>query len=137
MASSHYFDRSPDAGSRRRSVTLALPDLTVSATSQDIVALVDELPRPGLRLAPTPAEAGAPWPRVLLFPTAEQVAEHLGYPVAGYQLLLDPREADGFLREWRPAVSAPDMHLGYAVQWFAFAGAATVIYVLLNLKKRT
>lgn len=114
-----------------------LPDVTVSTTSRDLVALVDQLPRPGLRLAPAPPDPGAPWPRRLLFPTAAQVAEHLGYPVAGYQLLLDPRAADGFLRDWRPAVSAPDMHLGYAVQWFAFAGAAAVIYVALNLKKRS
>ena len=39
------------------------------------------------------------------------------------------------LRDWRPAVMAPDKHLGYAVQWFGFAVVLVIIYIGVNLKK--
>lgn len=112
-----------------------LPAVGVSANRREVAGLLDRFPQPGLRLAAETPEAGDPWPRRLLFPTAADIAEHLGYAVANYQVLLDPEAPDGFQRDWRPGVSGPDMHLGYAVQWFAFAAAVTVIYVVLNLKK--
>lgn len=113
-----------------------LPDVSVSATEREVVGRVDRLPRPGLRLEAEPPDPAAPWPRALLYPTAREVAGHLGYPVADYQLLLDPAAAEGFRRNWRPTVSGPATHLGYAVQWFAFAAAAITIYLVLNLKQK-
>jgi surfeit locus 1 family protein len=50
-------------------------------------------------------------------------------------LLLSRDAPDGYLREWRPAVMTPEQHLGYAVQWFAMAGALVVLYVVLNVRK--
>lgn len=113
-----------------------LPDVEVSAADREVLGRLDRLPRPGLRLAPEPADPAAPWPRRLLFPSAADIADHLGYPVRNYQVLLDPAAKSGYARDWRPGVSGPDMHLGYAVQWFAFAAAVTVIYLVLNLKQR-
>jgi surfeit locus 1 family protein len=113
-----------------------LPQLDVTATPREVAGRLDRLPRPGLRLGEGLPADEAPWPRRLLFPTADEIASQLGYPVYGYQLLLDPGAPDGFLRDWRPRLSSPDTHLGYAVQWFAFAVAATVIYLALNAKLR-
>jgi cytochrome oxidase assembly protein ShyY1 len=112
-----------------------LPRVDVSRDSREVLGLLDQLPRPGVRLSPAPPAEDAPWPRRLLFPNADDIAANLGYAVVNYQLLLDPDAPDGFERDWRPGVSGPVMHLGYAVQWFAFAAAATVIYLVLNLKK--
>ncbi|UCG73700.1 MAG: SURF1 family protein [Chromatiales bacterium] len=114
-----------------------LPELGVSAGDRNIVGQVAPLPQPGLRLDPAPPAPDASWPRRLLFPTAEQISSQLGYPVRDYQVLLAPDAPAGFVRDWRPAVSGPDLHLGYAVQWFSFAAAVTVIYLALNLKKRS
>lgn len=114
-----------------------LPELGVAADDREVIGQLAPLPQPGLRLDPAPPAAEAPWPRRLLFPTAEQVSSQLGYPVRDYQVLLAPDAPAGFVRDWRPAVSGPDLHLGYAVQWFAFAAAVTVIYLALNLKKRS
>mgnify|MGYP003492815404 CR=1 FL=1 len=50
--------------------------------------------------------------------------------------LLDAGVPDGFERKWRPALGfGPERHLGYAVQWFAFALVAIVMFVALNLKR--
>ena len=114
----------------------ALPALRVAETTREVSGRIEPLPVPGLRLAsPLPAAGGA-WPRRLLFPTAAQLGAEIGYPVHDYQLLLDPAAPDGFLRDWRPATGlGPETHLGYAVQWFGFAVAATIIYLALNLKR--
>jgi surfeit locus 1 family protein len=46
-------------------------------------------------------------------------------------LLLDPDQPDGFVRDWpRPTGGlAPALHLGYALQWFAFALIALVLWL--------
>ena len=50
-------------------------------------------------------------------------------------MLLDPGAPDGFERDWRPALGfGPERHLGYAVQWFAFALVAVVMLIALNLR---
>jgi len=112
-----------------------LPAVGVADNSREVRGLVDQFPQPGLRLAAESPQPEDPWPRRLLFPKSADIETHLGYAIAGYQVLLDPAAPDGFQREWRPGVSGPNTHLGYAVQWFAFAAAVTVIYVVLNLKK--
>jgi surfeit locus 1 family protein len=48
--------------------------------------------------------------------------------------LLDPAEADGYTREWRPALMSPEKHLAYAIQWFMMAGTIMIIYVVLTIK---
>jgi len=114
-----------------------LPEIEVAADVRTIRARLDRLPRPGIRLAPTQSSADEPWPRRLLYPEAGQLRDALGLDVPGYQLLLLPGEPDGYLRDWRPAVMGPDKHVGYAVQWFSFTAAITVLYLILNLKRRT
>ena len=64
-----------------------------------------------------------------------EIGEQLGTQVYAYQLLLDAENADGFTRDWQPAVTGPEKHLGYAVQWFGFAITLVIIYIGLNLKK--
>ena len=113
-----------------------LPRVSISDEPRRIRGRLDKLPRPGLRLAGELPAADAPWPRRLLYPVASEIAAQLGYPVTSYQVLLSPEAADGYRRDWQPKVSGPDTHLGYAVQWFAFAVTAVVIYLILNLKKQ-
>jgi surfeit locus 1 family protein len=109
-----------------------LPEIPVDA-ERDVLGQIDLLPRAALRAGPGAADSG--WPRRLLFPTAAEIAAAVGYPVHDYQLLLDPGQPDGYLRQWRPQLLTPDEHIGYAVQWFALAAALGVIYAALNLKK--
>ncbi|MDJ0926329.1 MAG: SURF1 family protein [Gammaproteobacteria bacterium] len=112
-----------------------LPDIKVSEAPRQITGQLDRLPVPGIRLEPPAADARAAWPRRALFPTAGQLTAQIGYPVMDYQVLLAPDAADGFRRDWQPTTMTPDTHLGYAVQWFAFAIVLAAIYVVVNLKR--
>ncbi len=42
---------------------------------------------------------------------------------------------DGLVREWERPDAGADRHRGYALQWYALAGLAVVLYVVLNLKR--
>jgi surfeit locus 1 family protein len=112
-----------------------LPTITVDSEQRQILARIDLLPRPGWKLRASAVDTATPWPRRLLFPTAEELTSQIGYHVQNYQLLLDPEGTDGYQRDWRPGVMGPERHVGYAVQWFAIAVALIVIYIAVNLKR--
>ena len=39
-------------------------------------------------------------------------------------------------RRWRPALGfGPERHLGYAIQWFAFALVSVALFIALNLRQ--
>ena len=116
----------------------ALPDVTVGAGEREVSGVLDVLPEPGLRVGPAAAPGAAGWPRVLLFPTEADLESALGVPLEPRIVLLDTDLPDGYERSWRPSLGfGPERHLGYAVQWFAFAVVAVVIFIALNLRRRT
>jgi surfeit locus 1 family protein len=113
-----------------------LPDVSVTADAREVSGTLDGLPEPGVRLGPagTPGDSG--WPRVLNFPTRDDVESALGEAVESRILLLDPGRPDGFERVWRPALGfGPERHLGYAIQWFALALTLVVIFIALSLRR--
>jgi surfeit locus 1 family protein len=50
-------------------------------------------------------------------------------------ILLDPKEADGYVRDWHPPGMEPIRHWSYAVQWWSFAVLALVLWAVLSLRK--
>ena len=113
-----------------------LPDVTVSVREREVSGILDVLPIPGVRVGPAAAPGSAGWPRVLLFPTEADVESALGVDVESRIVLLDAGAPEGFERKWRPALGfGPERHLGYAIQWFAFALVATVIFIALSLRR--
>jgi surfeit locus 1 family protein len=113
----------------------SLPALKVEESPRTITGRIDQLPRPGLRMGEQQA-AGEEWPRVLNFPEQTTVEATLEHPVAPHILLLDPTNADGFERQWNiHSRFSPDKHIGYAVQWFAFAVCAIVIFLMVSFKR--
>ena len=112
-----------------------LPDVEVDAEPRVIIGRLNRFPLPGMRLDPADTSQDA-WPRRLLFPTREQIADNLGYAVANYQLLLDPLADDGYLREWKAVEIGPERNIGYAVQWFGLAALTLCIYFWLGWRWR-
>lgn len=113
-----------------------LPDVTVGVREREVSGILDVLPIPGMRVGPAAAPGSADWPRVLLFPTEADVESALGVDVEPRIVLLDASAPGGFERKWRPALGfGPERHLGYAIQWFAFALVAVVIFIALNLRR--
>jgi surfeit locus 1 family protein len=93
---------------------------------------------PALELGPA-APATDPWnaPWSRLDPTGyAAVAGTEPLPAA---LLLDPDQPHGFVRDWpRPTGGlAPALHVGYALQWFAFALLAAGIWLWRSLRRGT
>lgn len=113
-----------------------LPPLDVNEEPREIVGRLDELPQPGLRLDQAPQDASDAWPRVMNFPERETIEAALGLALAPYVVLLDPSEPHVFERAWHPVTRVgPERHIGYAVQWFAFAIVAVIIYASLSVRR--
>jgi surfeit locus 1 family protein len=113
-----------------------LPAVAVDAGHRAVSGRLDQLPVPGVRVGEAAAAGDVRWPRVLNFPRQADVERVLGAPVESRILLLDPAAPDGFERVWRPAMGfGPERHLGYAIQWFALALVAVVIFIALSLER--
>jgi len=111
----------------------ALPEVAVPAVPRTVAGRLDELPRPGIELA---APAGRGWPRLTSYPKMPELAAALGRELRPQRILLDPREPDGFVRNWNLAGMTAERHLGYAIQWFVFAATAVAIWFALGLRRR-
>ena len=111
-------------------------ELAVDGESREVAGRIGALPVGGLRLGDADDTGGA-WPRVLQFPTFDDVEAQLGRPVRPWVLLADPAADDGYSRDWRPGGLPPERHLGYAVQWFAMAFALTVIAIVVGVRSRS
>ena len=111
-----------------------LPEIDVDVNIRAVRGLAGRLPRVGIR----PGEAfegPVSWPRIAVYPTLDEVATQLEETVLPVVLLLAPDADDGFARSWRPNVSGPMTHYGYAFQWAAMATAVAVI-LFWRLRRR-
>ncbi|MGQ0501435.1 MAG: SURF1 family protein [Panacagrimonas sp.] len=111
-----------------------MPAIDVSSQARRISGYWRPLPQAGLRLDTEPCHAQG-FPRVVSYPSQEQLSCILGGKLAAGVLLLDPSEPDGFVRAWTmPNPVPPARHYAYAAQWFAFAATLLFLFVKLNFK---
>jgi surfeit locus 1 family protein len=117
----------------RRQLPVITIDLSVELSP---AGKLDALPVAGIALGHVPPESGPQWPKLTSFPTMPDLSTALGRPLEAQQLLLNPGEPLGYLRDWKPNTSfGPERHISYAVQWWAFAALALGLYVTLNWHK--
>ena len=126
-------DRGWIAWSRGRSSQPALPTLSVGDI--ELSGVYAPFPGSGLRVGGDALSAQSTWPKLTLAVDAQEIAADLNAPLLPRVLLLDADAASGFVREWTPNLMPPQRHQAYAFQWFAFALAALVIFVLLHFPK--
>jgi surfeit locus 1 family protein len=113
-----------------------LPDVSVAPGPRRVEGRLNQLPRPGLRLGGNePGSVDDPWPRLFLYPERKTLEAAYGEPLPTYQLQLAPDQPDGFVRRWETVNMPPERHLGYAVQWFAFALVLLIIYFMLGVRR--
>jgi surfeit locus 1 family protein len=74
---------------------------------------------------------GERWPYL----TTDLYQARVDYPVQPVVILMDPADADGFARSWPREMPKEGMHVGYAVQWFAFAVIALIIWLRLSMQR--
>jgi surfeit locus 1 family protein len=110
-----------------------MPAVGLAATGVQLSGVVDRFPGVGFKL--NGAEVPGPgWPSVVQLAVPERLAERLGYPVLPYQVLLDEKAGEGYVRAWREIRLDPEKNLGYAGQWFLFALTAAVLYLRHGLR---
>jgi surfeit locus 1 family protein len=113
------------------------PAIAVSGELRRLRGRCDNLPSPGIQLG-AKAKLAPPYPLVAAFPTHPELAQLLGetsWTQAADLVLLDPGEADGYVRNWAAPGIPPMRHVAYAVQWFGLALTLLVIYVVTNLRR--
>ncbi|MGA0587166.1 SURF1 family protein [Dyella sp. KRB-257] len=78
------------------------------------------------------------YPKKTVYLDPAQVARDLGRPLYPRLLALDPDPAAIYVRKHTLDFSAmpPSRHRAYAFQWFTFAVAAVVIFLVLHRKRR-
>lgn len=70
------------------------------------------------------AETGGVW----IYLDPEYLAVHQGYAVLPLVLRLETDLNDGLIRDWPEIEPDPAMHIGYAIQWFSFAGVLVIYF---------
>lgn len=140
MPFSGYRDRLPDvsiagAGVGAGTGADAGGDGAAEGAPVELTGRLGMLPVAGLASGRQPPATGGSWPRLTSFPLHAQLEAARGSPLLPPVLLLDPASGPGYLRDWRPPGVPPGRHFGYAAQWWMFAAAALVLYLVLNLKR--
>lgn len=112
-----------------------LPQIDVDDDLRTVLGRLDELPAPGLRLGESTQDEHTDWPRVYTFPQHEQLERALQAPLARRVVVLEASQPDGYERATElPAHIVPGRHIAYAVQWFAFALLAVILFFVMHLR---
>lgn len=74
--------------------------------------------------------------KAMVYVDLNDIGADLGRSLYPRVLLLDADPASIYTRDWTPGFMPPARHRAYAFQWFTFALAALVIFVLLHRKRR-
>lgn len=109
-----------------------LPAAEVPAGTVEVRGVAETPSAPALVLHDA-REGGWTWGRRWPYMTVELFAAGAGYPVQPFVILQSSDDAHGFIRDWPREVPKAGMHLGYAIQWFAFALISLGIYLKLSL----
>ncbi|MGR8933678.1 MAG: SURF1 family protein [Gammaproteobacteria bacterium] len=121
------------AGNDRRIV----PKVPIVEGRQTVRGRINLFPAVGIKLAgaEVPSEG---WPAVVQLVDSRILSKRLGYRLYDFQLELDPRESDGYIREWKTEVAiTPEKHRAYAFQWFGLALTLVIIFVWVSCKLKT
>lgn len=114
-----------------------LPEIAIDDAERTLSGTLDALPKAGLELDTPPVDANAPWPRLLSFPKQTALEQQLGRKLIPGLLLLDASQPDGYERVWEAHLGfKPERHIGYAVQWFALAAAAIIIFIITSFRTK-
>lgn len=114
-----------------------LPRLPTPAGLIHIEGVIKEPPRTGILLSNnTWEEPGSGVVRVQNIDMGA-IAKKAGHTFLPFIVRLNAASDAGFTRHWIDPGSGRVMHLGYAFQWFLLSAVLVVIYLTVNLKKKS
>ncbi len=111
------------------------PELVESSGKVMINGVVKEVPKTGLLLKEMPPEKMNSTNYRVQRIDIKELEELTKLKLLPYIFRLESESEHGYIRKWRLPGSGESVHHGYAFQWFAFAVALMVIYLLLNVKR--
>jgi len=111
-----------------------LPPIPVDGTERTVTGRISQPSLKGFTLGEEQPRRG--WPYRIQRTDIDRLANELGYPLLPLELLLNPDQPDGYVREWHPLTFGPERNVGYAVQWFSMAAVLVIIYLAVNLQKK-
>lgn len=122
----------PIADSRQK-----LPTLPPVDPQARVSGRISAGPSVGMRLGDA-ADGTDRWPRRLQYMDFDYMNATLDYPLSDYLLVEGSLATDAVARRsdrdaWR---FGPARHEGYAVQWFSLAAALTLIWLVVNTRRR-
>lgn len=113
-----------------------LPNVSFApAGTVTVVGRVDDLPSAGLAYGRAPPALSGSWPRITSYPRMSELNAALGRALERRVVLLDPLAADGYVRDWQPPGLRPARHLAYAIQWWLFAVALVVLWIISAVRR--
>ncbi len=123
---------------RKDSSVTEPPDLSVPGAPVRVMGFWRSFPQPGLSFGSDERCGNERWPRALNYPDAATVRCQYRQPVVDGLLLLDPKDPNGFVRDWDEDLVglSPFGHYAYASQWFLMALVAGIILVVVNIERR-
>ena len=78
---------------------------------------------------------GDEWPQVIPFidiPALQAGFDNRLLPIVVW---LGAEQQGAYVRDWQPVWLKPEKSRAYALQWFAFAAIALILFFVLNLRK--
>ena len=113
------------------------PQINTTQQPVSVTGVAKPVPAGGIRLAHDITESlGDNLKRVQRIDLA-QIAAQTGWTLLPYVVRLDPAAASVLTWNGTEPGFRRERHLGYAFQWFALAATLLVIYLVVNVRKRT
>jgi cytochrome oxidase assembly protein ShyY1 len=77
----------------------------------------------------------ADWPKLIQYVDIKKLQLEVGYPLQPLVLQLASDEPYGFVRQWPGFAASAQQHIAYAIQWFAMALIAVVLFIVLRRRE--
>lgn len=114
----------------------SLPEVPTDGAPTTIHGRLNRLESDGPRLGDADRLVTDRWPQLVTYLDRAPLSAALGIDLPPWIVQLDAAAPGGFDdRNWQPAVMPPATHGAYAVQWFALAAAALIIWTTLGFRK--
>jgi surfeit locus 1 family protein len=76
------------------------------------------------------------WPLRVEYINPNELTGLLQYPLYPYVLQINPSAPAAYEVKWQIVSMQPEKHMGYALQWFAFAATLLILFLALNRPKK-
>jgi surfeit locus 1 family protein len=111
-----------------------LPEPEVPEEKLEVRGVID-IPSPPPFTLGNPGKAGPAWGRLWPYLDFEYFQRYAGYPIEPFVIRQDPSDPYGYVRVLPNVETKWPMHIGYAIQWFAFAVVAFGVYLGMSISR--